>query len=453
MAWLDQGMDNDVGLRIWFNTDTGETKYGQYGSSLPPDAFDANGTMISTGWNPNMAVPDAGFTVGQAVSPNYLNSGVDLSSPTALAAAVQDVAPKYTGPLDMNAVIPPDQMRAPAKDNGFENLLGMGAMAGLGYLSGGFGLGDLWSSLSNTFNPPSFSGTFDPSLPTGPIAGGAAPTQVGGWEWSADPRFTGTTVDGVLQNSGNPNWWQTDWGTEGLVDLGTTTGGVSASSLGGTAASAAASALGGTGGSSGGGSLSGALGNAAGAGSVLSRILDGTATSADWLSLGGTGLSTALGFLGSQQQTNAFKDLANKYSEYGAPSRARYEAAMSPGFDITSIPGYQGALDSTSESLLRKLSATGGNPYGNPGGLIEANKAIVNGTAMPAYNEYARLNANTGFGSSMNAAIPFQTAAINSDANSLNAIGSGLASLTTPKNSLQDLLKQMQGLNQGMSLV
>jgi hypothetical protein len=57
-------MDNESGLRLWFNSDTGEMKYGQYGSSLPPDAFDANGTMISTGWNPNMAAPDGGYTVG-----------------------------------------------------------------------------------------------------------------------------------------------------------------------------------------------------------------------------------------------------------------------------------------------------------------------------------------------------------------------------------------------------
>jgi len=430
MAWLDQGMDNESGLRLWFNSDTGEMKYGQYNSSLPPDAFDANGTLIATGYNPNMAVPDGGFTVGQALSPNYINSGVDLSSPAALAAAVQDVAPKYTGPLDMNAQIPVDQMRAPAKGDAFENLLGMGAMAGLGYLSGGFGLSDLLNGFDfGGFNSagsdgvvgngwgtdaPTFSGTFDPTLPT-------------------QPTFTGTF---------NPN-----------IPLGGATGGISANSLGGTAVSAAGSALGGAGGSSGGGSLSGALGNAAGAGSAMSRILDGTATTSDWLSLGGTGLSTLLGMYGANQQTQALTDLANKYDNYGAASRARYEAAMSPGFDIKSIPGYQSALDSTSESILRKLSATGGNPYGNPGGLIEANKAIVNGTAMPAYNEYARLNANTGFGSSMNAAIPFQTAAINSDANSFNAIGSGLASLTTPKNSLQDLLKQMQGLNQGMSLV
>ena len=302
--------------------------------------------------------------------------------------------------------------------------------------------GGVDSFLNNTFGSGS-----------GPVASGGNPEMVAGWEWSADPRFTGTTVDGVLQNSGNPNWWQTDWGTEGLVDLGTNTGGVSASSLGGTAASAAASALGGSGGSAGGGSLTGALGNAAGAGSALSRILDGTATTSDWLSLGGTAGSTLLGLMGSQQQTQAYKDLAQKYIDFGAPSRARYEAAMTPGFDITSIPGYKDALDTTSESILRKLSATGGNPFGNPGGLIEANKAIVSGTAMPALNEYARLNANTGFGSSMNAAVPFQTAAIGSDANGLNALGAGLASLTTPKNSLQDLLKQIQGQNQGLSLV
>lgn len=446
MAWLDQGMDNESGLRLWLNPDTGEMKYGQYNSSLPPDAYDSNGTLIATGYNPNMAVPDGGFTVGQAVSPNYISSGVDLSNPTALAAAVQDVAPKYTGPLDLNAQIPVDQMRAPSKEDPFGTLLGMGAMAGLGYLSGGFGLNELLNQLgginvggdglvASGGNPtqvagwsseaPTFSGSFDPTLPT-------PPTFSGTFNPALPPTFSGTF---------NPA-------------LPGATGGVSASSLGGTAASAAASALGGADGSGGaGGSATGALGNAAGAGSVLSRILDGTATTADWLSVGGTAGSTLLGLYGSQQQTNALKDLAQKYMDFGAPSRARYEAAMSPGFDITSIPGYQGALDSTSESILRKLSASGGNPYGNPGGLIEANKAIVSGTALPALNEYARLNANTGFGSSMNAAIPLQTGAINSEANGLNAIGSGLASITTPKNSLQDLLKQMQGLNQGMSLV
>jgi hypothetical protein len=118
---------------------------------------------------------------------------------------------------------------------------------------------------------------------------------------------------------------------------------------------------------------------------------------------------------------------------------------MTPGFDPNSIPGYSGALDTASKGLLARLSATGGNPFGNPGGLIEANKAIVSGTAMPAINEYQRLNANTGFGSSMNAALGLQTQGIGADANGLNALGYGLNALTNPQPSLQDLLKQMGG--------
>lgn len=167
------------------------------------------------------------------------------------------------------------------------------------------------------------------------------------------------------------------------------------------------------------------------------------------LSALGTGVATGLGVYGSDQQTDAYKDLAQKYMDFGAPSRSRFEASMTPGFDVNSIPGYKGAVDTASESLLRRLSATGGNPFGNPGGLIEANKAIISGTALPAFNEYARLNANTGFGSSMNAAVPFQTAAIGSDANGLNALGYGLGQLTQPpKQDLASMLRQLTGSGQ-----
>ena len=127
---------------------------------------------------------------------------------------------------------------------------------------------------------------------------------------------------------------------------------------------------------------------------------------------------------------------------------------MSPNFDPMSMPGYKGALDTASQSILAKLSAAGGNPFGNPGGLIEANKQIVSGTAMPAINEYQRLNANTGFGSSMNAALGLQTQGIGADANTLNALGYGINALTNPQPSLADLLKQLGGsgyqYNKGM---
>lgn len=474
MAWSIVNQDPESGLYLWSNGS--EQKWGGQDGTY----WDANGNRqnihalepTNAGWSVTNSVDngEAGYT-----APTFTNGNLSLAfnpatGPTDKNSALEALYLPYVNgdTAKMNEIIAasPDAYAGfgitpqnagqlvdstfydrvhNISNNDWIDTLGQGALGALyGAAIGDFaGLFSMDNAMGNLFGGQS-----------GPIAGGASPTHVAGWSTEA-PTFSGSfdptlPTPPTFSGTFNPALPPTFSGTFNPALPGAT-GGVSASSLGGTAASAAASALGGSGGS--GGSNTGALGGVAGAGSALSRILDGTATSADWLSLGGTAGSTLLGLYGSQQQTNALKDLAQKYMDFGAPSRARYEAAMSPGFDITSIPGYQGALDSTSESLLRKLSATGGNPYGNPGGLIEANKAIVSGTALPALNEYARLNANTGFGSSMNAAIPLQTGAINSEANGLNAIGSGLASLTTPKNSLQDLLKQMQGLNQGTSLV
>ncbi len=119
---------------------------------------------------------------------------------------------------------------------------------------------------------------------------------------------------------------------------------------------------------------------------------------------------------------------------------------MSPGFDPMSIPGYSGALDTASKGLLARLSATGGNPFGNPGGLIDANKQIVSGTAMPAINEYQRLNLSAGGLGNLNAAIPgLQTQAIGAEGNILNALGYGLNAIANPQPSLADLAKSLAG--------
>lgn len=182
-----------------------------------------------------------------------------------------------------------------------------------------------------------------------------------------------------------------------------------------------------------------------GGSSVISRIFNGSATEADWLSAAGKLLATGLGLYGSNQQSGQLNDLAKQYQEYGAPSRARYEASMTKGFDPTSIPGYSGALDTASKSILARLSATGGNPFGNPGGLIDANKQIVAGTALPAVQNYQALNANTGFGASMNGALQLQQQAIGADGNMLNALGYGLNSLTNTQPDYNALLRQIMG--------
>lgn len=160
--------------------------------------------------------------------------------------------------------------------------------------------------------------------------------------------------------------------------------------------------------------------------------------------------STALGMYGANKQASALQGLANKYENFGGPSRARFDASMTPGFDPMSIPGYAGALDTTSKSLLARLSAQGGNPFGNPGGLIDANKQIVSGTALPAIQEYQRLNANTGFGSSMNAAANLGSSAIGADRGFTTALASGLGDIFNQPSSLEQVLETLK--NSGIKL-
>ena len=156
-------------------------------------------------------------------------------------------------------------------------------------------------------------------------------------------------------------------------------------------------------------------------------------------------LPSILGAYGANKQTGALQTLAGQYQNFGAPSRMRYEQSMSPGFDPNSIPGYAGALDSASKAVLAKLSASGGNPFGNPGGLIDAQKQIVSGTAMPAINEFQRLNAATGFGQTLNSAGGFGQNAIGSQANVYNAVGAGINDVLNPP---QTLAQQLAALKQ-----
>lgn len=203
-------------------------------------------------------------------------------------------------------------------------------------------------------------------------------------------------------------------------------------------------ATGGTGSGNPLGGTGGTIATTAAAGTALSRILAGNGTAADFASILGAAAPGLISAYGSDQQAKTLSDLAAKYDAYGAPSRARYEASMSPGFDPTTIPGYSGALDTASQSILRKLS-TQGNPFGNPGGLIEANKAVVSGTALPAIQQYQNQNANTGaLGQLAGSVAGANTAATNANSNVYSDLGSAFGAVTNPPTSLSDLLKSLK---------
>lgn len=321
-------------------------------------------------------------------------------------------------------------------------------IAGLTGASGAIGGGGSLASLAGAGGGLEFAGGPELFSGGGAVGGGAAGTgAAGAAPYTGGLQLTGTSGLGFQATPGAVGAFNSGVGIDGLTIPGST-------SLAGITNAGATAAGVGTGGSILGGMTASGLGSAASTaastGSIIDKIVNGTATTADYLKAGVSALPGLLGAYGASQQASALSDLADKYYNAGAPSRARYEASMTPGFDPTTIPGYSGALDSASGAILSKLS-TQGNPYGNPGGLIEANKAIVNGTALPAVQNYQSLNANAGGISSMNAAAPgVAQQAIGSSGGVLSALGSAAGSVFNPPQtadqstaSLADLLKKL----------
>jgi len=213
------------------------------------------------------------------------------------------------------------------------------------------------------------------------------------------------------------------------------------------------------------GGVGAGAGTGAGTGLTLNQLLGGAGAANSLLGGGGSGggsgsgsggglnfgaaLPGIVGAIGAAQQRNQLTDLAHTLWDTGAPSRGRYEASMQPGFDpYASIGGYRGAVDTANDSLLRRLSANGGNPFGNPGGLIEAQKQVINGTALPAIQNYQQQNANSGGLSNLSGAYTgIAQAGINAGGGVQQGLGSALAGLTGAGNQIPPWLQQLIGNN------
>lgn len=184
--------------------------------------------------------------------------------------------------------------------------------------------------------------------------------------------------------------------------------------------------------------------------SAIARILAGTATPADWARVAGQALPGLISAYGSSQQANNQRALTEQLLGYGAPSRARYEASMTPGFDPNTIPGYSAAVDNSSNAILRRLS-TQGNPFGNPGGLIEANKQVVAGTALPAIQQYQNQNANTGGIGALSSQAPGSAQnAIGAGNNVWSDLGSSFSSVMNPQPDFADMLRRLSASGSGV---
>lgn len=311
--------------------------------------------------------------------------------------------------------------------------VGGGELAGEGALSIGdaAGVNAPGSGFLDTGLVGGASGDASPSL-TDLVGGGTSGEGGVGSGFSGPGSGEVNAGLGLGSESGLPNLPNIP--TSGLTGGGSSGGGAGSSGLSGPGSGAANTDLG----------LTDPSGGAVSAGdaakTALGKILDGTATADDYLKVFGQAAPGLIGAFTADQQTGLLKDLADKYAAYGEPSRARYEASYAPGF---TPPEVQPAIDAATEAGLRKLS-TQGNPYGNPGGLMELTKYVTGNVALPQLNTYRNQNAATGGYNAFNTAAPTAaTNAVNSGPGMWANLASAFGSVTNPTVSLQDLLKQI----------
>ena len=182
-------------------------------------------------------------------------------------------------------------------------------------------------------------------------------------------------------------------------------------------------------------------------GSPLSRIMGGNGSTSDWLSLGGAGLGGLLDYMSSSKQADAMKAIADRSWAAGQPYRDRANAAMTPGFDIKSIPGLSSAMDTATETYLRKLSATGGNPAGIGAAPSQTEAFVLGNVALPAWQNYFNANSNAGGLSNLSAQAngTAQNAAA-ADAGIYGSLGQTARNIFDPQPNNTQYLRSIFGL-------
>ena len=170
---------------------------------------------------------------------------------------------------------------------------------------------------------------------------------------------------------------------------------------------------------------------------ALGRLLGLGQTGQDILSAAGPLLGAGLGYLGSQQQSNAITDIYNQTRADRSGALNAYNTALTnPNSYYQSAPA-MGSVD----AVLRKLSVQG-NPAANPGLLSQA--AAYN---LGGYNDYLRALTPAAFGTAGTEANLGMGAA-SADRGGTTSIASGLGSLLTPSMDISQFLKQIGGNNQ-----
>lgn len=195
-----------------------------------------------------------------------------------------------------------------------------------------------------------------------------------------------------------------------------------------------------------------AAGGAGGAAlTPLARLLGLGQTGSDIASVLGPLAGAGLGYLGSQQQQNAFQDVANQQLAIGAPYRNQLQQSYQPGFDLASQPGYGDAFGRIADISSRAYSAKMGNPAENPTAQAGILSDVWNQGYLPALTNYRGGLMQAG-GMGLNTSGTASLAGANQAGGSLNALGYGVGSVTQPQNDISALLRQLGSGGQNYSL-
>lgn len=443
--------------------------FQSYGATYNPGATDEYGNIHGFGRDPNMG------WWGEDAMIRALGQGLDKANPdAAYKGSWQNMWDQQRELGQQNEIATTWQANQDrySQSADFMNdlptiLAGLGMVAGVGGLANAFGgsiglpgadvVGSDWASgLSSAMNPGSAGTTALSDLAVGNPGTSAVGAEVNlsgsgggmGDEFLPDFNYADDVID--VGTGGGGGMSAADAIREAIANGGSEFGTTSA---GGPLANgwqgALANALSGIPNLPPGVStairslLGGAAGGAGGAAgsTAIGRILGGTGTASDWASVLGQGATGVLDYLGNEKRFDYAKGVDERNWNAGAPSRSRYEAAMSPGFDINSMPGYKQAMDTATETYLRKLSATGGNPAGI-GAAPSQTMAYTMGTVgLPAWQQYVNQNANAGgIGALSQGSTGTGMGLADASGGTYNSLGKSIGAITNPTTSLRDLL-------------
>jgi hypothetical protein len=171
---------------------------------------------------------------------------------------------------------------------------------------------------------------------------------------------------------------------------------------------------------------------------TIGRLLSGQGGIDDYLAAIGLLGGTALGVKGAKDQQDATKELYDNFYKMGQPYRDSLSALNSNPSSFYSSPQYQGALDYGTQAVGKALSAKGGNPWGNE----TSKQAMLDFSGkfgLDAYNQ--RWNQLSSAGQLGLGATPgLGLANVQAQGGIPNAVGAGIAGLTTPTYNLGDIV-------------